>query len=141
MKTFAESQSELVDSSYQTTSADAPARFVTRNLHRVWQIRRMQVTLLRPFRKVLRPLAHWLMEEHFYVETGEAAAPKTGLHLRTLGWESMALGVVLAPLVFLMLLPLLLIILPVAAFVGLLALIASAVQTGMEEAGIDILKT
>lgn len=141
MKTFAESQSELVDSTHQTTSADAPARFVTRNLHRIWQIRRLQATLLRPFRKVLRPLAHWLMEEHFYVETGDVSAPRAGLHLRTLGWESLALGVVLAPLVFLMLLPLLLIILPVAAFIGLVALVATALQTGMEEADLGFLKT
>ena len=134
MKTLAESQSELVDSTHQTTSADAPARFVTRNLHRIWQIRRMQATLLRPFRKVLRPFAHWLQQEHFFVETGEAATQREGLHLRTFGWETIALGTILAPLAFLMLLPLLLIILPVAAFVGLAAMIATAMQTGAEDA-------
>ena len=134
MNTLVESQSELVDSTHQTTSADAPARFVTRNLHRIWQIRRMQVTLLRPFRKVLRPFAHWLRQEHFFVASGEAAVPKSGMHLRTLGWETITLSILLGPLVFLMLLPLLLIIVPAAAFIGLAAMIAAAIQTGAEDA-------
>ncbi len=133
MKTLAEIQNELVDSTHQTTSADAPARFVTRNLHRVWQVRRMQATLIRPFRKVLRPFAHWLQQEHFFVTTGDAASPKSGLNLRTFGWETIVLCTILGPIVFLMLLPLLLIIMPVVAFVFLAAMAATAIQTGADD--------
>jgi hypothetical protein len=136
MKTLAETQSELelVDSVTHTTSADIPARFITRNLHRVWQIRRMQATLLRPFRKILRPFAHWLRQEHFFIGTGDESGSRAGLNLRTFGWETMVLSAILAPLAFLMLLPLLLIILPAAACLGLVAVVFTGMQTDEEEA-------
>lgn len=117
----------------QTASADDTARFVNRNLHRIWQARRMKATLLRPFRKVLRPLLVWLRQEHFHVRGGRRGDPPAALKLRQAGWESLALGLVLGPLVFLMLLPLLILMFPVALFIGLAGLAAAALQTGVED--------
>lgn len=117
----------------QTASADELVRFVNRNLQRVWQLRRMKATLLRPFRTVLRPLLHWLRREHFHVRNDRAGQPPIGLNLRTFGWESLVLGVLLAPLAFLLLLPLLVLIFPVAVLIGVAGVIATSVQTDAED--------
>ncbi|WP_395750661.1 hypothetical protein [Prosthecobacter sp.] len=112
---------------------DAEARFVTRNLHRVWQTRRMKATFLRPFRRALRPLLVWLRQDHVYVQHGELGAPPVGLRLKQFGWETIALSIILGPLAFIMLLPLLIVIFPVAVLIGLGAVIAAAVQTDAED--------
>lgn len=115
--------------SFQQTasSKNAEARFINRNLHRIWHTRRMKAKLLHPFRKVLRPLAHWLQQEHFHVDGGVGALPLP-LQLRQAGWKSFALGVILAPLAFIMLLPLLILIFPVLLVIGLAAICAAAWQ-------------
>ncbi len=117
----------------QAASAhDAEARFVTRNLHRVWQIRRMKATFLRPFRLALRPLLIWLRQEHVFVESGQHGTPPVGLHLKQFGWETIALSLILVPLAFIMLLPLLILIFPVVVLIGLCAVAASAMQADSE---------
>jgi hypothetical protein len=113
---------------------DAEARFVTRNLHRVWQTRRMKATFLRPFRRALRPLLVWLRQDHVYVQHGERGAPPVGLRLKQFGWETIALSLVLGPLAFIMLLPLLIVIFPVAVLIGLGAVIAAAMQADADDA-------
>ncbi len=116
--------------SFQQTasSKNAEARFINRNLHRIWHGRRMKAKLLHPFRKVLRPLAHWLQQEHFHVAEGQADASPAPLQLRHMGWKSLALGVILAPLAFIMLLPLLILIFPALVVVGVAAILAAAWQ-------------
>ncbi len=117
------------------TAKNAEARFVTRNLHRVWQIRRMQAVLLRPFRQAIRPLLVWIRQEHIYVQTGHHGTPPVGLNLRQLSWGTVALSAVLAPLAFIMLLPLLIVILPVVALIGLVSSAVSAWQTDLDHPG------
>ena len=119
---------------HAASAHDAEARFVTRNLHRVWQFRRMQATFLRPFRQALRPLLVWLRQEHVFVKSGQQGTPPVGLKLKQFGWETIALSSVLGPLAFIMLLPLLILIFPAAVLIGLVAIVAAAIQTDAEDA-------
>lgn len=116
------------------SAKNAEARFVNRNLHRLWQFRRMRATFLRPFRKVFRPLLVWLRQEHVFVKSGRVGAPPMGLKLKQFGWETIALGIILGPLAFIMLLPLLILIFPVAVVIGLAAVMVAAMQTDSEDA-------
>jgi hypothetical protein len=111
----------------QTASADVPARFINRNLHRLWQRRRLRATLLRPFRRILRPLLVWLRRDALRLRHTPPAS------LRRVGWESLALGLLLGPLAFLMLLPLLLLLFPAALLIGLAGVAAAALQADAEE--------
>ena len=112
----------------QTASADVPARFINRNLHRLWQTRRLQATLLRPFRRILHPLLVWLRRDALHLGHTPPAS------LRRVGWESLALGLLLGPLAFLMLLPLLLLLFPAALLIGLAGVAAATLQADAEEA-------
>lgn len=134
MKAIPDTSTGQAASFHQTaTSKNAEARFVNRNLHRLWHRRRMQAKLLHPFRKVLRPLAVWLQQEHFHVSEGHAEVPPTPLKLRNVGWPGFILGLILAPLAFVMLLPLLILIFPALVVVGIAAVCAAAWQTNEEE--------
>lgn len=115
------------------TAHNAEARFVTRNLHRVWQFRRMQATFLRPFRQAMRPLLVWLRQDHIFVKNGQHGMPPVGLKLKQFGWETIALSLVLGPLAFIMLLPLLILIFPVAVLIGLAAVLVTALQTDADD--------
>jgi len=94
----------------------------------------MKATLLRPFRQALRPLFVWLRQEHIFVESGQQGTPPVALHLKQFGWETIALSLVLAPLAFIMLLPLLILIFPVVVLVGCGAVAAAALQADAEDA-------
>lgn len=134
MNTIPEPQRGQAASFQPAASAkNAEARFVTRNLHRVWQFRRMQATFLRPFRKVFRPLLIWLRQEHVFVKSGQLGVPPIGLKLKQFSWETLALGIVLGPLAFILLLPLLILIFPVAVLIGLAAVMVSSMQTDAED--------
>ncbi len=111
----------------QTASADVPARFINRNLHRLWQKRRLQATLLRPFRRILHPLLVWLRRDALHL----GHTPPSSLH--RVGWESLALGLLLGPLAFLMLLPLLILLFPAALLIGLAGVAAAALQADAAE--------
>lgn len=112
----------------QTASADVPARFINRNLHRLWQTRRLQATLLRPFRRILHPLLVWLRRDALHL----GHTPPSSL--RRVGWESLVLGLLLGPLAFLMLLPLLILLFPAALLIGLAGVAAATLQADAEEA-------
>lgn len=112
---------------------DAEARFVTRNLHRVWQIRRMKATFLRPFRQALRPLLVWLRRDHIFVKNGQHGDPPVGLQLKQFGWETIALSLILGPLAFIILLPMLIVIFPVAVLIGLAAMVVAAMQSDADD--------
>ncbi len=133
MNTIPDCTTDQVASKDHATHADAPARFVNRNMNRIWRHHRLLATLLRPFRRVLRPLLVWLRQEHVYIQSDQPGAPPVGLNLRQFGWESIALGILLAPLAFIMLLPLLIIIFPVAVCIGLFGIAAAAVQTDADD--------
>ncbi len=134
MNTIPEPQRGQAASFQQAATAhNAEARFVTRNLHRLWQLRRMKATFLRPFRQALRPLLVWLRQEHVFVKSGLHGTPPIGLKLKQFSWETIALSLILGPLAFIMLLPLLILIFPVAVLVGICAVIAASVQTDADD--------
>lgn len=93
----------------------------------------MKATFLRPFRQALRPLLVWLRQEHVFVESGQRGAPPVGLKLKQFGWETIALSIILLPLAFIILLPMLIVIFPVAVLIGCGAFAASALQADVEE--------
>lgn len=134
MNTIPDTTGQAASFQQAASAKNAEARFVTRNLHRVWQFRRMQATFLRPFRQAIRPLLVWLRQEHFFVKSGQHGAPPVGLNLRQFGWETIALSIVLAPLAFILLLPLLILIFPAAVLIGLAGVVVAAVQTDAEDA-------
>lgn len=133
MNTIPDSNRQAASFQQAASAKNAEARFVTRNLHRVWQLRRMHAIALRPFRQAIRPLLVWLRQEHVFVKGGYHGAPPVGLNLRQFGWETIALSVVLAPLAFIMLLPLLILIFPVAVLIGLAAVVMSTWQADAED--------
>ncbi|MFC5455236.1 hypothetical protein [Prosthecobacter fluviatilis] len=116
------------------SARNAEARFVIRNLHRIWQFRRMQATFLRPFRQALRPLLVWLRQDHVWVRSGQQGMPPVGLKLKQFGWETLALSLVLGPLAFIMLLPLLILIFPAAVLIALAAFVVAAVRNEAADA-------
>ncbi|MDZ4402064.1 hypothetical protein [Prosthecobacter sp.] len=134
MNTIPDTTGQAASFQQAASAKNAEARFVTRHLHRVWQFRRMRATFLRPFRQAIRPLLVWLRQEHVFVKSGQFGAPPVGLKLKQFGWETIALTVVLGPLAFIMLLPLLILIFPVAVLIGLAAVIVAAIQTDAEDA-------
>lgn len=93
----------------------------------------MKATILRPFRQAMRPLLVWLRQDHLFVESGQHGAPPVGVKLKQFGWETIALSVILLPLAFIMLLPLLILIFPVVVLVGCGAVAASALQADAED--------
>jgi hypothetical protein len=133
MNTIPDTNGQAASFQQAASAKNAEARFVTRNLHRVWQFRRMQATFLRPFRQALRPLLVWLRQEHVFVKSGQSGAPPVGVNLRQFGWETTALGLIIGPLAFIMLLPLLILIFPVVVVVGMAAVIVAAVQTDADD--------
>ena len=68
------------------------------------------------------------------MESGQHGTPPVGLHLKQFGWETIALSIILGPLAFIMLLPMLIVIFPVAVLVGCGAVAASALQADAEDA-------
>lgn len=93
----------------------------------------MQATFLRPFRQALRPLLVWLRQDHIFVKNGQQGMPPVGLKLKQFSWETIALSLVLGPLAFIMLLPLLILIFPVAVLIGLAAMLVTALQTDADD--------
>lgn len=133
MNTIPDTYGQAASFQQVASAKNAEARFFNRSLHRVWQFRRMQATLLRPFRKALRPLLVWLRQEHVYVHSGHHSAPPVGLKLRQFGWETIALATILAPLAFIMLLPLLILIFPAVVIIGLAGVVVASMQTDAED--------
>ncbi|MDB6003451.1 MAG: hypothetical protein JWR15_438 [Prosthecobacter sp.] len=94
----------------------------------------MKATFLRPFRQALRPLLVWLRRDHIFVKNGQHGDPPVGVQLKQFSWETIAVSLLLAPLAFIILLPMLIVIFPVAVLVGLGAVIASTVQSDADDA-------
>src|SRR3569623_352835 len=88
----------------------------------------MHSPLMEPYRHVLRPLKRWAWRPHLTVlgssERGNLKPPST---------FAMVMSVLLGPLIFLLLLPLILILIPVGMVVGVLAVLATSVQVEAEE--------
>ncbi len=134
MNTIPDTQDQAASFQQAASAKNAEARFINRNLHHVWHVRRIQALLLRPFRKAIRPLLVWLRQEHVYVESGGRGSPPVGLSLRQFSWKSLMLSLVLAPLAFIILLPMLILIFPLAVLVGFGAAVMSAVESDADDA-------
>lgn len=84
--------------------------------------------LTEPFRILFKPLKRWAISRHVSIHTAEGTSETVEIPLRKPGAATLVLSILLAPLVFLMLLPLLLILVPLALGVAFIALLASCLQ-------------
>ena len=100
--------------------------------HRAWLYRRiMKSPVVEPFRKVLQPLIKWTFKPHFGVS--DEANGKVLVNLKPPSTFAVVMSVLLAPIVFLMLLPLFLILVPVLMFVFGMAVLLPALSGDMDE--------
>ena len=101
---------------------------------RAWLYRRiMKSPVVEPFRKVLQPLIKWTFKPHFGVR--DEANGKVLVNLKPPSTFAVVMTVLLAPIVFLMLLPLFLILIPVLMVVFAMAVLVPALSGDMEEEG------
>lgn len=89
----------------------------------------VQSTLLAPFRELLAPLARWLMQPHVHMRSEEAGGAPVDVPLRRPSLLVITLGIVLGPLVFVMLLPLILILVPAVVVMGFVGVLIAALPT------------
>ena len=85
----------------------------------------MNSPVVEPFRHVLRPLLRWAWQPHLSLFGGTEL-----INFKPPSTFAMVMSIVLGPLVFVMLLPLILVLLPVAMIAGGLALISASTQYG-----------
>ncbi len=90
----------------------------------------MHTPLMEPFRHVLRPLVRWAWRPHLTI-----LGMTERVNLKPPSTFAMVMSILLGPLIFLMLLPLILILIPVGMVVGVLAVLATSVQVEAEEPG------
>lgn len=106
-------------------------------LRKAWLYRRLlQSPVLQPFRKVLRPLLRWTFQPHFTVS--DQAAGRVPLRLDPPSATTVLWWAIFGPFIALMLLPLLLIIVPLALLIGLGALISISAQTDADEQHVSV---
>ncbi len=84
--------------------------------------------LMEPFRILIKPLKKWVLKHHVAIHTSEGSPDMVDMPLKQPSVLTMVLTALLAPLVFLMLLPLILILVPLALVVGFAALVISTIQ-------------
>jgi hypothetical protein len=84
---------------------------------------------MEPFWILFKPLKQWVLARHVSIHAAEGAAETVELPLRKPGAATLVLTILLAPLVFLMLLPLLLILVPLALGVAFIAMLAASLQS------------
>jgi hypothetical protein len=85
--------------------------------------------LFHPFRSALRPLLRWTFKSHLFVYDEERPDSPIGVNLKPLSIVTLVLAVLIGPLVFVMLLPLVLILMPVALLFGMLGVATTSAQT------------
>lgn len=84
--------------------------------------------LMEPFRILVKPMKKWVLKHHVAIHTAEGSPDMVEVPLKQPSILTIVLTVLLAPLVFLMLLPLLLILVPLALVVGFAALVISTIK-------------
>ena len=85
--------------------------------------------LTEPFRILFKPLKKWVLARHVCIHAAEGSAETVELPLRKPGAATLVLSILLAPLMFLMLLPLMLILTPLALGVAFIAMLAASIQS------------
>lgn len=119
----------LAGPSLLADGANAPSRMVERNLTRLWNYRRMlRSPLVQPFRTVLRPLVRWVFSTHVFVYDEDRPGLPFTVNFKPLETTSVLVGLLVAPLIFVLLLPLLLIMVPAGVAFVVISLVASALQ-------------
>jgi len=86
----------------------------------------MKSSAVEPFRKVLRPLIRWAWKPHLGVR--DDAVGMVPVNLKPPSTFVIVMSVIFAPIIFLMLLPLFLILIPVVMVVGAMALLVPVFQ-------------
>ncbi|MDB6139657.1 MAG: hypothetical protein JWO94_2729 [Verrucomicrobiaceae bacterium] len=90
----------------------------------------MHTPLMEPYRHLLRPLLRWAWKPHFAILGGLEL-----VNLKPPSTFALVMSIILGPLVFVMLLPLVLILVPVAMVVGVLAVLAACLQCEADTQG------
>ena len=88
----------------------------------------LRLELMEPYRALLMPLKRWIFQHHVVIHTAEGSSDTVEMPLKQPSILTMVLMALLGPLVFLMLLPLILILVPLGLVVGLMALFVSAIK-------------
>lgn len=86
----------------------------------------LKAAVMDPLRLLLRPLAHWLMQPHLALHGEEADSAPVPVNLKPTSLLTLVLSVLLGPLVFVMLLPLLLILVPAFILMALIGTLAAS---------------
>jgi len=90
---------------------------------------------MQPYRRLLRPLWVWTWKPHLSILSGAGPTERVFVNLKPPSTFVLVMSVVLGQLIFLMLLPLVLILIPVAMFVGVLAVLIACLQCEADEPG------
>ncbi|MDB6119284.1 MAG: hypothetical protein JWO08_3065 [Verrucomicrobiaceae bacterium] len=90
----------------------------------------MHTPLMEPYRHLLKPLLRWAWKPHLAILGGQEL-----VNLKPPSTFALVISIILGPLIFIMLLPLILVLLPVGMVVGILAILAACLQTEAEEPG------
>ncbi|MES2596156.1 MAG: hypothetical protein V4662_12510 [Verrucomicrobiota bacterium] len=88
----------------------------------------LRMELMEPYRALLRPLRRWIMKHHVVIHASEGSDELVEMPLKEPSIVTMVLMALLAPLVFLMLLPLILILVPLGLVAGFVALLISTIK-------------
>lgn len=83
---------------------------------------------MEPYRALLLPLRRWIMKHHVVIHAAEGSDELVEMPLKEPSIITMILTALIAPLVFIMLLPLILILVPLALVVGFVALLVSTIK-------------
>ncbi len=90
----------------------------------------MHSPLMEPYRHLLRPLLRWAWKPHLAILGGTEL-----VNLKPPSTFALIMSIILGPLIFVMLLPLILILLPVGMVVGVLAVLAACLQCEADQPG------
>ena len=113
-----------------TPAAHGPHRGVSLHKNRPGKLYRivMHSPVVEPFRHVLRPLLRWAWKPHLAVFGGLEL-----VNLKPPSTLALVVSAIFGPLVFVLLLPLILILVPALMVVGMLAVLAANLQAGAED--------
>lgn len=106
---------------------------VHKNRPSVLYRRIMHSWLMQPYRRLLHPLWVWTWKPHVSFLSNEAPTEKVYVNLKPPSTFVLVMSILLGPLFFVIFLPLIIITLPVAVFLGLLGVMIASMQTEKEE--------
>lgn len=111
-----------------TLEATMPLTTHTAHGHSVDGENELRLELMEPYRALLRPLKRWIFQHHVVIHTSEGSSDTVEMPLKQPSLFMMIMMALLGPLVFVMLLPLVLILVPLGLVVGFVALLISTIK-------------